>query len=335
MPRPHSPLADRCRCHPSRPDVAQDRHRTVEAMNDRAAGTASTFSSASTRAVLQQAAAAIGLNPAGAELLRLGENAIYRLCDAPVVMRIARGPEMWRDAAKEVAVAEWLAASGVPAARLWPVKQPMDIDGHPVTFWRLIDGRRGGPSDVRELARLLRAVHDLPQPTDFELPTQEPLLRVRPRIELASVPEEDRHFLINLLDELTDEIKRLRFPLPKTVNHGDAHVQNLMLTQTGEILLIDFEGFCWGHPEWDLATTATEYITAGFWTRRQYLEFAESYGYDITSWAGFPTIRRAREVSMTTWLMQNIANSPALRAEYEKRMMTIRRGRPGEHWSAY
>lgn len=304
-------------------------------MNDRAAGATSTFSSASTRTVLERAAAAIGLDPAGAELLRLGENAIYRLCDAPVVVRIARGPDMWQDAAKEVAVAEWLAASGVPAARLWPVKQPVDIDGHPVTFWRFIDGRRGGPEDVRALGKLLRAVHDLPRPTNFELPAQVPLLRVRPRIERAQVPEEDRHFLLDLLDELTADIEHLHFPLPESVNHGDAHVQNLMVTQEGEVLLIDFEGFCWGHPEWDLATTATEYVTAKFWTASQYADFAASYGYDVTTWIDFPAVRRAREISMTTWLMQNVTEAPDLHAEYAKRLTSIRGGRPLERWRAY
>jgi aminoglycoside phosphotransferase (APT) family kinase protein len=298
-------------------------------------GATSTFSSMSTRTLLDRAAAAIGLDPAEAELLRLGENAIYRLRGAPVVVRIARGPEMWQDATKEVKVAEWLAASGVPAARLWPVEQPVDIDGHPVTFWRFIDGRRGGPDDIRALGKLLRAVHDLPRPTGFQLPAQEPLLRVRPRIERAHVSEEDRRYLLGLLDELTVAIEQVHFPLPEAVNHGDAHVQNLMVTHAGEVLLIDFEGFCWGHPEWDLATTATEYATAGFWTDDQYTEFAASYGYDITNWTAFSTIRQAREISMTTWLMQNVAESSSLHEEYKKRMITIREGRPHERWCAH
>lgn len=304
-------------------------------MGDRTAGATSTFSSESTRATLEQAAARIGIDPAGAELLRLGENAIYHLRNVPIVVRIARRAEMWRDAAKEVAVAKWLASSGVPAARLWPVAQPVDIEGHPVTYWRFIDGRRGGPGDVRTLGALLRAVHELPRPRSFDLPAQAPLLRVRPRIERAEIPEPDRQFLLELLDELLVAIDRLDFPLPETVNHGDAHVQNLMVTQTGDALLIDFEGFCWGHPEWDLATTATEYVTAGFWSPDQYAAFATSYGYDVTAWPGFSIVRRAREISMTTWLMQNIAESAAVRAEYEVRMSTIRSGQPCSNWRAY
>ena len=53
----------------------------------------------------------------GAELLRLGENAIYRLADHETVVRIARNMDHWADAEKEVAVSRWLHQAGVPAAR--------------------------------------------------------------------------------------------------------------------------------------------------------------------------------------------------------------------------
>lgn len=293
-----------------------------------------TFSQESTKVVLQEACERVGIGHEGAELLRLGENAIYRLADAPVVVRIARDPQHWDDATKEVSVAQWLAAAGVSAAQVWPVEQPLDVAGHPVTFWRFIAGRRGGPGDVRALGELLRRVHELSPPDNFSLPAQDPLRRVRPRIESARVAESERTFLLGLLDYLTDAIAALVFPLPESVNHGDAHVQNLMVTD-GRVELIDFEGFCWGHPEWDLAMTATEYLTAGFWTAAQYGEFVDSYGFDVTTWRGFDVLRRAREVSMTTWLMQNVDESPVLRDEFDKRMHTIRAGRPTAPWRPY
>jgi aminoglycoside phosphotransferase (APT) family kinase protein len=296
------------------------------------AGT-TTFSDESTRAVLAGACVAAGLDPAGAELLRLGENAIYRLTDAPVVVRIARAGH-GEDAAKEVAVAGWLSESGVPAARLWPVEQPLDVDGHPVTFWHFIPGRRGGPGDIRALGRLLRRVHELPPPTNFTLPPQDPLQRVRPRIEAAEIAEADRSFLLALLDDLTEVIKTLNYPLPEAVNHGDAHVQNLMVTDD-RVEFIDFEGFCWGHPEWDLAMTATEYVTAGFWTSEQYDEFAIVYGFDITKWKGFDVLRRAREIAMTTWIMQNIRASSRIHQEFLKRMESIRTNAHTRPWVAF
>ena len=293
-----------------------------------------TFSRESTRLVLGEACDRVGVSDDGAELLRLGENAIYRLSSEPIVVRIARSARMWEDATKEVAVAHWLKRSGVPAARVWPVDQPLDVAGHPVTFWRYIAGRRGGPGDVRMLGRLLRQVHELPAPEDFRLPPQDPLQRVRPRIETAQIAESARSFLLRLLDELLDAIEELDFPLPESVNHGDAHVQNLMVTD-GRAELIDFEGFCWGHPEWDLAMTATEHVTAGFWTAEQYGQFADSYGFDVTTWPGFQVLRRAREIGMTTWLMQNVAESREIQREFHKRLCTIRTGTPTVPWRPF
>ncbi|MGH3570108.1 MAG: phosphotransferase [Pseudonocardia sp.] len=117
--------------------------------------------------MLHVACARVGLDPADAELIRLGQNAIYRLRSALVVVRIARGPDYWADALKEVAVADWLNESGVPAARTWPIEQPIDADGYPVTFWHYINGRRGTPGDVRTLGKQLRKIHALARPTGY------------------------------------------------------------------------------------------------------------------------------------------------------------------------
>jgi thiamine kinase-like enzyme len=87
----------------------------------------------------------------------------------------------------------------------------------------------------------------------------------------------------------------------------------------GRPVLIDFERFAWGQPEWDLAMTATEYLTAKWWTEREYSEFVEAYGYNVTSWEGFDVLRAVHELKMTTWLMQNVAESPEIAEEYRGR----------------
>lgn len=294
-----------------------------------------TFSRESTKAVLDTACHRVGLDSVDAELLRLGENAIYRLHDVDAVVRIARNADHWADAMKEAAVSTWLAASDVPAARTWEaIDQPIDVDGHPVTFWHYIDGRRGAPGDVRALGELLRRVHSLPPPRDFTLPPEDVLGRVEARVERAQVPQEDRDFLLGQLSELAAAIDELSFPLPPCVTHGDAHVQNLMVTSEG-VELIDFERVAWGQPEWDLSMTAAEFVTAQFWTPAQYREFVGSYGFDVLEWSGFSVLRRTHEIKMTTWLMQNVDESSAIRSEFASRMATIREGRPGSPWRAF
>lgn len=282
------------------------------------------FSAATAENVLAAACEIAGLDTGDARLIRFGENALFHLPAEPAVVRIARTMEYWRDAVKEVAVARWLANRQFPAAEICEIQQPIEVDDHPVTFWRFIDGRNGGRSDIAHLGALLRRLHKLPQPTMFDLPGEDILGRVRSRIEAATVPTADRDFLQKRFGELTAEVSRLRYPLSPAPTHGDAHVQNLMI-RDGDPILIDFERFAWGHPEWDLSMTATEYRTAGWWSDFEYRQFVDAYGYDITSWAeGFPVLRAVHEIKMTTWLMQNIDESPEIAEEYEKRMRTIR-----------
>ncbi|WP_433243491.1 hypothetical protein ACQPYK_39925 [Streptosporangium sp. CA-135522] len=52
--------------------------------------------------VMRSACRTAGLDPAGAKLVRLGENAIYRLTTENVIVRIARGQERLPIAEKEL-----------------------------------------------------------------------------------------------------------------------------------------------------------------------------------------------------------------------------------------
>jgi aminoglycoside phosphotransferase (APT) family kinase protein len=282
------------------------------------------FSGATAKSVLVTACEIAELDAGSARLLRLGENALFHLPGESAVVRIARTMDYWRDVAKEVAVARWLANHQFPAAEVCEIPQPIKVADHPVTFWRFINGRRGGRRDIAFLGALLRRLHKLPQPTTFDLPGEDILGRVRKRIKAASVSSADKDFLIGHLGELAAELPRLRYPLAPAPTHGDAHVQNLMF-RDGQAILIDFERFAWGQPEWDLSMTATEYQTAGWWTESEYGQFVEAYGYDVTTWTdGFPVLQAVHEIKMTTWLMQNVNESPKIAREYEKRMRTIR-----------
>jgi aminoglycoside phosphotransferase (APT) family kinase protein len=285
---------------------------------------AAPFSAAVAEEVLVTACALAALDGSGARLLRLGENALFHLPAEAVVVRIARTMDYWRDAVKEVSVSRWLASSQFPAARVHQVAQPIEVSGHPVTFWHFIDGRNGGRADIAYLGALLHRLHTMPRPIEFDLPNEDILGRVSSRIDGAPVSPADKDFLLRRFHELTAEVSGLHYPLALAPTHGDAHVQNLMICDSQPVL-IDFERFVWGHPEWDISMTATEYQTAGWWTEAEYESFVEAYGYDVTSWTeGFPVLRAVHEIKMTTWLMQNVNESSDIAREYETRMQTIR-----------
>lgn len=83
--------------------------------------------------VLAAACATAGLDSNDAELLRLSENAVYRL-PGGVVVRISR-PGQLSAAKREVEVARWLEVSGVPAVQaISDITHPVEAGEHAVTF---------------------------------------------------------------------------------------------------------------------------------------------------------------------------------------------------------
>ena len=66
-----------------------------------------------------------------------------------------------------------------------------------------------------------------------------------------------------------------------------------------------------------------------------YGQFVGAYGYDVTRWTeGFDILRAVHELKMTTWLMQNIAESHEIAGEYQARMRTLQ-GEPSPGWRPF
>jgi Ser/Thr protein kinase RdoA (MazF antagonist) len=285
---------------------------------DAAAG----FSSTAVLPTLEEACAQAGLSSDGAELLRLGENAIYQLAADPVVVRIARSADRLPRVRRELCVARWLAASNVPAVRVIDeIDQPILVHDRPVTFWHTVTGGDPVPDHV-DLARLLAAFHMAPH-CPCELANFDPLGPSYSRLANAdTVAPDDRDFLQARCGELNEELRHLDFALPRGPIHGDAHTRNL-LTDHGQVVLIDFESAAVGPREWDLLPTAIGVERYGR-SERQYQEFADAYGFDVRTWPGYPVLREVRELTMTTWIMQNIGESPAVAAEFALRVGSLR-----------
>lgn len=290
------------------------------------------FTSAGAARVLAAACRAAGLDGSGAELIRLGENALFRLASVPVIVRVARGEEWLPTARTEVAVSRWLAAEGFPAARIVEgLEQPLLVAGHPVTFWHLIvEGDR--KATYGELGGVLRDLHSLTVPDGLVLPSFDPFDKQELRLARAVVSDDDKVFLRKRWFELRDRYDELRFETPKGPVHGDAHVQNLMVNDQGKVILIDFEAFCFDHPEWDLMVTSVEHHSLGWQTDEQYADFVAAYGRDLYDWHGYGTLRWLQEFGMTTWLMQNVQEDEGTAAEYRRRIAGLRNDDAPRDW---
>jgi len=278
------------------------------------------FDEERSREILERACGRVGINAGHhAELLRLGEHAVFRL-PHQLVARVGRGPSHIETAQREVDVSRWWSAAGIPVVEAHSIEQPVIVSGHPVTWWAEIPGplQRGHES---AMGSILAQLHEVAPSSEVALPQLQPFDRVTARIESAPLTDRSKATLRALHQELAEQWHTATFDLPPGVLHGDAHCANLALGSDGRHVLIDLETACLGPREWDLAVTAS-YVRFGWLTRGKYEEFAEAYGYDVTQSSCFEFLRRVRELRMTSWLAQR-ASEPAVAEQVEHRIASM------------
>ncbi|MEU8251849.1 aminoglycoside phosphotransferase family protein [Nonomuraea sp. NPDC048916] len=282
-----------------------------------------------TRAVLEAACLRAGLDPAGAELVQLGENAIYRL-RGRFIARIARAGQAVA-ARREVQVARWLEDHDVTAVQaLRDVAQPVEVDGRPVTWWHELPPHRHGTA--LQVAHKLRRLHDLPLP-DFDIGRLDPFVRLPERIDGATtLTDADRTWMRQHLADLRARHEELPSGLPHSVVHGDAWIGNVVSLDDGEVVLLDLERCSVGPPEWDLVSTAVKAFTLAGITVADYGDFAKVYGHDVMTWPGFETLRDIREFRLVCMAAQVAGENPERADEAALRLACLRDQRGPRPW---
>jgi hypothetical protein len=278
---------------------------------------------------LSEACAAVGLDARGAEPRRLAENEVWWLPPGTIA-RVAR-PGQEAAAVREVQVARWLAEQRVRAVVPLAVEQPVVVAGRPVTFWVEVPSHRHGT--VAEVAGVLRGLHALPRPDHFTLGRLDPFVRLGDRIAAAaSLAPGDRRWLIELHDDLVQQWSGgLSSGRSECFIHGDAWPGNIVSTSEG-LTVMDLERASVGPPEWDLVSTAVRCRTTGAVSAADYEAFCEAYGYDVTTWAGYPVLAAIRELRMTAYAAQHAAGRPAWQGEAQGRIDCLRGRRGPRPW---
>lgn len=271
---------------------------------------------------LNNACQQVGLDSTAAELIRAGENTLYRL-PAAVVARVTRAGGL-EAARKETRVSRWLQHVGIPVVEAIPqIAQPVEIDGRAVTFWRELPAHSEG--SIGQVADVLRQIHRLQPPADLELPRLEPFVRLDQRIATAAVlSTDDRAWLATHLERLQKQYEHLSPGLPQSAVHGDAWGGNIVATATGPVVL-DLERFAYGYPEWDLASIAVDHFTFGTTSASQWAQFCARYGHDVTEWAGCSVLRDARELRKVTFAAQMADQYPHLAEQARYRLACVAR----------
>ncbi|WOX21408.1 aminoglycoside phosphotransferase family protein [Streptomyces solicathayae] len=272
--------------------------------------------------------AAAGLPAADATLLALGENAVFAA--GGLVVKVGRDAELLDRAERELALADWLAEAEVPAVRAAEPK-PRLVDGHPVTVWhRLPDAVR--PAEPKDLAPLLRRVHELPEPQGFTLPRRDLLGGVERWLRLAgdAIDPADAAFLRERRDSFAPTAAALTPHLPPGPIHGDALPRNVYVGPDGPVL-VDLETFSSDLREHDLVVLALSRDRYGL-DPAAYDAFTAAYGWDVREWEGCAVLRGARETASCAWVAQHAPANPKALAEFERRVASLRDGDPEVRW---
>jgi hypothetical protein len=266
--------------------------------------------------------------PREAVLLALGENAVFATDQA--VVKVGRDAGLLARAERELAVAGWLEAAGVPAVRAAAGSGPRLVDGHPVTVWhRLPDAVR--PAEPADLAQLLRLVHALAPPS-FALPRRELLGGVERWLRLAgdAIDPADAGYLRARRDGFATAAAGLTPHLPPGPIHGDALPRNVHVGPDGPVL-VDLETVSSDLREHDLVVMALSRDRYGL-DPKAYDAFTETYGWDVREWDGCAVLRGARETASCAWVAQHAPSNPAALAEFRRRVASLRDEDPEVRW---
>lgn len=275
----------------------------------------------------------VGVPRSGAELIKFTNNAVFRLHHAPVVVRIAGSSDARARVSTVVRVARWLARHDYPAVRLLSgYEQPLRVHDHMVTLWEYVPDV-GLPPTGAHLAALLKRLHALPDPP-YDMPVWQPMTEIRRRLaEPESLSAEDHAFLLRECDEMEERLAALEYVLPSGVIHGDAFLGNVISGPEGPVLC-DFDSTAIGPREWDLTPVAVGRLRMDY-PVDEHLPLTESYGFDVTRWAGFPVLRQLRELKLVTSVLPILLSNPRIRPQWEHRMRSFKARDRTVRWQTY
>ncbi|MEV7611649.1 aminoglycoside phosphotransferase family protein [Streptomyces sp. NPDC089799] len=266
-----------------------------------------------------------------AELLALGENAVFAVGDG-LVVKVGRSAELLPRAERELGIAGWLAEADVPAVRA-AEPEPRVAEGHPVTVWHRLPAA-ARPAGAGDLAELLRVVHALPVPP-FELPARDLLGGVERWLRLAgdAIDPADAAYLRARRDAFAAEAAALVPQLPPGPIHGDALPRNVHVGPEGPVL-VDLETFSADFREHDLVVMTLSRDRYGL-PPAEYDAFVAGYGWDVRDWPGCAVLRGARETASCAWVAQHAPSNPAALAEFGRRVASLREGATEVRWHAF
>jgi hypothetical protein len=289
-----------------------------------------------TRAVLDTAAARLGIPVQDAKLLHLHGNASYALPSAGLVIRIATNPRVLGHVTASIAVTRWLADRGFPSTVPADIDdQPFVIAGYVVSAWRYLPTADTPAPTSAEMGTILRELHAQGDPPDPLPSLENPFASVAGAISESpdAMALASQSWLEERITQLRRQWSALDFPRPAGLIHGDAHIGNLMRAASGQAVLGDWDHVATGPREWDLAQI--HYIDRRFGRVGQngIDAFAAAYGWDIRTWPGLDTLIAIREITGLAPYIRAARDRPSYSQQLAFRLHTLQSGDTQARWS--
>lgn len=214
------------------------------------------------------------LDVEGCEMIGQGANGIVYRYDPEIIVKVYRNPDALPEIHRERDLAHKAFVLGIPTAIPFDVVKVGNGYGSVFEllnadyFAKLI---KANPESVEQYAdmavKLLHQIHSTHvKPGD--MPNMKEVAIDWVKFLQPYLPEDKYNKLLFLVEAV---------PERDTMLHGDYHVKNLMV-QNGEVLLIDMDTLCTGHPIFEFASIFNAYIG--------YTEMEEG---DFNEFLGMPT----------------------------------------------
>ena len=214
----------------------------------------------------------------GCEVIGQGANGkVYRI-DRDTIVKVYLNPDSLPDIQRERELARKAFVLGIPTAIPYDVVRVGDGYG---SVFELLNAKSfakliiADPSRLEEVVKmsvdLLKKIHSTElKPGD--MPDMKAVALDWAEFMKDHLPEDKYRKLYALIDAV---------PQDNHMMHGDYHVKNVML-QEGEVLLIDMDTLCMGHPVFELASMYNAYVGYGEIDKTGVEDFL-GLSYDLTN----------------------------------------------------
>ncbi len=199
------------------------------------------------------------LSVEGCEVIGQGSNGkVYRL-DRDTIIKVYFNPDSLPDIQRERALAHKAFVLGIPTAIPYDVVKVGNSYGsvfemlNAQTFSQLISAEPARMGEYADMyVELLKTIHSTHVETG-EMPCMKDVVMGWVEFLKEYLPKDQGEKLCALVDAVPDR---------DTMIHGDYHTNNLMM-QNGEVLLIDMDTLCVGHPVFELASMYLGFVGFG------------------------------------------------------------------------